>query len=154
MADSAPVLIWIAGTDQGCTYVNRYWLEFTGRTMESELGFGWAEGIHADDRHRALDTYRQAFDQRRPFRMDYRHRNRDGHYRWLFDIGVPRYEAGEVVGDIGSCVDITDRVEAEERVREHQEWLQVTLASIGDAVIATDTESRVSLLNPVAQRLT
>ena len=90
MADGAPVLIWMSGVDKLCIFFNKAWLDFTGRTLSQELGEGWSEGVHADDRERCLRTYADAFDGRREFTMEYRLRRHDGHYRWILDRGVPR----------------------------------------------------------------
>ena len=115
VANTAPVMLWMAGTDRLCTYVNQPWLEFTGRPLEAELGNGWADGLHGEDLKACLDDYTRAFDLREPFRMQYRIRRKDGEYRWLLDIGVPRFnQDGSFAGYIGSCLDITDRKQAEE----------------------------------------
>jgi PAS domain S-box-containing protein len=128
VADAAPVLIWMAGVDKLCTFFNKPWLEFTGRSVEEELGNGWAEGVHADDLQRCLKTYTEAFDARKPFVMQYRLRRSDGKYRWVSDDGVPRYDTlGEFAGYIGSCVDITELLKKEEALREFEE--RVTLAA-------------------------
>jgi PAS domain S-box-containing protein len=117
MADAAPVMIWMSGPDALATYVNQSWLAFTGRTVEEELGSGWSEGIHADDRQRSMETYMSAFDRRQPFSMEYRLRRNDGEYRWILDSGVPRYDpAGSFTGYIGSAVDVTERKKAEEAI--------------------------------------
>jgi PAS domain S-box-containing protein len=118
MADHAPVMLWKAGEDGLCTFFNSVWLEFSGRTMEQELGNGWAEGVHPEDFQRCMDTFMTAFVERRRFRMEYRLRRADGAYRWLLDTGVPHFhESGAFVGFIGSCVDITDMREADEENR-------------------------------------
>ncbi len=118
MADTAPVMVWVAGTDKLCTFFNRSWLEFTGRTMEEECGNGWSEGVHRDDYAQCLDTFNTAFDERRSFRMEYRLRRFDGEYRWLTDEGVPRYTPdGNFAGFIGSCIDFTERRNVEEALR-------------------------------------
>ncbi len=124
VADSAPVMIWMSGTDKLCTYFNKPWLDFTGRSLEQELGNGWAEAVNPEDLQRCLDTYTQAFDRREAFRMEYRLRRHDGEYRWLLDIGVPRFNPdGSFAGYIGSCIDMTEQRGAEEQLRHAQEDL-------------------------------
>ncbi|MEP7299717.1 MAG: PAS domain-containing protein, partial [Burkholderiales bacterium] len=119
MADAAPVLIWVSGTDKLCHWFNQPWLAFTGRSMDLEVGNGWAEGIHPDDFDRCLKTYSAAFDARTPFSMEYRLRRHDGEYRWLIDNGVPRHSAGgEFDGYIGSCLDVTEYKKAEAGLRD------------------------------------
>ncbi len=119
VANTAPVLIWMAGTDKLCTFFNQNWLNFTGRALTEELGSGWASGVHPDDLGQCLETYSAAFDSRRQFEMEYRLRRFDGVYRWLVDLGVPRFESdGTFCGYVGSCVDITERKTSEESLHQ------------------------------------
>lgn len=122
LVEQAPILIWRADVSSGCDYFNQRWLEFTGRTMEQELGNGWAEGVHPEDFQRCLDIFLGAFKQRVVFEMEYRLLRADGEYRWLFDRGVPLFTpGGEFVGYTGSCVDIHERVEAREALKRAHE---------------------------------
>lgn len=128
VANAAPVFIWMAGLDKLCTFFNKPWLEFTGRSIEQELGNGWAEGVHPDDLQKCLEVYTEAFDARQPFVMQYRLRRNDGEYRWLSDQGVARHDAqGGFAGYIGSCVDITELMKKEEALHEFEE--RVVLAA-------------------------
>jgi PAS domain S-box-containing protein len=119
VADKAPVLIWMAGTDKLCTFVNKGWLDFTGRSMHEELGEGWAASVHPEDLARVLGIYSSAFAARADFQVEYRLRRFDEEYRWILDHGVPRFEAnGTFCGYIGSCLDITDRKSQEASLQE------------------------------------
>jgi PAS domain S-box-containing protein len=131
MADAAPVLIWVAGVDKLCTFLNKPWLDFTGRSAEQELGNGWAEGVHRDDLQKSLAVYTQAFDVRQPFVMQYRLRRNDGEYRWISDQGVPRYdEQGKFAGYIGSCVDVTELMTKDEALRQSEERMRLAAAAV------------------------
>ncbi|WP_164851339.1 ATP-binding protein [Larkinella soli] len=172
VADSAPVLIWMAGTDRLCDFFNAGWLRFTGRTMEQELGNGWAEGVHPDDMDRCLDIYHSAFDARTEFEMEYRLRRHDGVYRWIFDRGLPRFgPEGDFLGYIGTCMDIhelkTGREELETRVRERtaelvakneeledqKEFAETILDSSVDVIAVFDREFRFLSLNRKGEEL-
>ena len=125
VADAAPVLIWMAGVDKLCTFFNKPWLQFTGRSMEQEFGNGWAEGVHEKDLERCLQVYTSAFDARQPFVMQYQLRRHDGEYRWISDQGVPRYDTnGTFAGYIGSCVDVTELVNKDRALRESEERMR------------------------------
>jgi PAS domain S-box-containing protein len=127
MADNAPVMIWISGIDKLSTYVNKQFLDFTGRTLEQEIANGWTEGIHPDDYIHCLDSYTINFDSRKRFEIEYRLRRKDGEYRWIFANGTPRFASnGEFLGYIGSCVDITERKESEVALtKAHEELSQL-----------------------------
>jgi PAS domain S-box-containing protein len=118
VANTAPVLIWMSGTDKLCTFFNQGWLSFTGRSMQQELGEGWVIGVHPDDVQRCIKTYSASFDARAPFEMEYRLRRFDGEFRWIVDFGTPRFEIdGTFCGYIGSAVDITERKSSEESLQ-------------------------------------
>ena len=150
VADTAPVLIWMSGTDRLCTYFNKPWLEFTGRSLDAELGNGWAEGVHPEDRQRCIDVYTQGFDRREEFRMNYRLRRHDSEYRWILDVGVPRFDqSGAFVGYIGIGLDETERKIAED-VRSRYAAI---VESSDDAIIGADRYGTITHWNKGAERL-
>lgn len=109
LIDTAPVMIWTADAGRHATGFNRAWLEFTGRSLEQEIGNGWISGIHPDDVEGCQRAYSTACDRREPFRIEYRLRRGDGEYRWVLHAGAPRLTSdGVVVGYTGSAVDITE----------------------------------------------
>ncbi|MGB8987411.1 MAG: PAS domain S-box protein [Candidatus Sulfotelmatobacter sp.] len=132
VANTAPVMIWTSGLDKLCDYFNQTWLKFTGRSLVSELGNGWAEGVYLEDVRECMSTYTRAFNARQPFEMEYRLRRHDGAYRWICVVAVPRFnENGSFAGYIGSCTDITDRKLAEE-----------VLSTVGRRLIEAHEEER------------
>src|SRR6266700_3445601 len=139
VADAAPVLIWMSGVDKLCTFFNKPWLEFTGRSLEKELGNGWAEGVHADDVQRCFKIYTEAFGARKAFVVQYRLRRHDGEYRWITDHGVPRYDVQKnFAGYIGSCMDVTDLISKEEALRDSEERMTLAATAAGLVVWTWD----------------
>ncbi len=151
MADCAPVMIWVAGTDRRCVYFNVPWLEFTGRPVEEELGHGWTAGVHPEDRVRCIAAYTQAFSAARPFELEFRLRRRDGEFRWLLTKGVPVVSGGSVGGFVGSCVDITDRMRAEQAARKREEDFKTLAENIPDVIVRFDRELRCLYVNRAAE---
>ncbi len=135
LADSGQALIWTANTDKLCTYFNRVWLDFTGRTFEQEYGHGWTEGVHPDDLQHCMTIYVSSFDRREKFSMHYRLRRHDGEYRWLQDDGSPRYDTeGEFAGYIGYCLDISDRKQVELALRDSESHYRLAFQTSPDSI--------------------
>jgi len=163
--DAAPVMIWVSGVDKLCTWFNKPWLDFTGRSLQQELGNGWAEGVHPIDLQRCLDIYIKQFDARERFRMQYRLRRHDGTYCWIDDIGVPRHARdGTFLGYWGSCTDVDEaaaRLEGKvavprrtERDAKSSSQLAVLIDSIQDyAIYMIDQQGRVISWNRGAARI-
>ena len=131
LADSSPVLIWMSDVDNQCTYLNQTWLDFTGRPLQAELGRGWLESVHPDDRERVWRATADAYRLRIRFTTESRLRRHDGEYRWILGEGVPRFTPdGAFAGYIGSCIDITERRLAEQRLRFLAEASRVVASSL------------------------
>ncbi|MDB5047162.1 MAG: hybrid sensor histidine kinase/response regulator [Fibrobacteres bacterium] len=173
MADGAPVLIWSSGLDQSCTWFNKQWLAFVGRTMAMEVGAGWTENVHPEDLELRLIIHANAFEARQPFEMEYRIRRHDGEWRWLLDSGIPRFEAvNAFAGFIGSCIDVTESHQAKQKLQAQMERLDLLnhiTRAIGEKqdlqsifqVVVRSLEENLSLdfgciceYDPVAENLT
>ncbi|MFW6358288.1 MAG: PAS domain S-box protein, partial [Chroococcales cyanobacterium] len=154
MADSAPVLLWVAETDGLCSFLNQPWLAFTGRTLEQELGNGWAENIHPEDYDHCLESYRAALKARQPIQMEYRLCRYDGEYRWLLDTAIPRFTpSGQFAGYIGSCIDISDLKTTQEVLRKRQ----AELIAMNDAsplgLFKTDAQGSCIYVNRMFEQI-
>jgi PAS domain S-box-containing protein len=161
IADAAPVLIWISDTTKKCIWLNKPWLEFTGRTMEQEYGDGWAESLHPQDFDRCIAIYFSSFEARKEFSIEYRLRRHDGEYRWMLVKGVPRFMSdGEFSGYIGSCIDITERKQVEEILRQSQAEAErqrrlydTILSNTPDLVYVFDLNHRFTYANDVLLKM-
>ncbi|MGN6390995.1 MAG: ATP-binding protein [Gemmatimonadales bacterium] len=131
--DALPVMLWTVAPDGRCDYVNARWLEFTGRPL-GELGAGWTERIHPDDREARRDRFQTAVTQRAPLQLEYRMRRYDEQYRWLLDVAVPRFGSnGEFLGLIGCSTDVTDRRQLEQRLVQGERAQAITQLAGGIA---------------------
>jgi len=148
MADTAPVFIWIADTGRRCTWVNQQWLDFTGRSLEQEVGDGWAESIHPEDRPKVRAAFYAAFERDAPFEIAYRLRRADGVYRWIVDRGVPRHaEDGAFLGFIGACADVSDAKEADLALQRERAFLRQVIDASPNLIFVKDRLGRFLLAN-------
>ncbi|MDB5751952.1 MAG: luxQ 3 [Ramlibacter sp.] len=133
MADHAPVMMWVTDASGACTYLNRRWHEFTGQPPHAALGLGWLDAIHPDDRAAAEASFLVADARRVPFETEYRLRRCDGSHRWVIDAAAPRFtDAGDYLGYVGSVIDIAERKEAEQLLRELNRQLARRVAEAGE----------------------
>jgi len=110
LVDASPAMLWTTDAGEQCTYLSQRWYDFTGRRTEQDLGRGWLENVHPDDRQRTVDAYIQAATARVPFAIDFRLRRHDGAYRWVIDSGLPRVdEDGRPNGYVGTVIDVHER---------------------------------------------
>jgi len=146
LADTAPVMIWIADHTKGCTYFNKVWCDFTGREHHELIGNGWASDVHPDDLDTCIQIYERSFDSRLPFTMEYRLRRHDGEYHWIMDNGVPRWlNETNFIGYIGSCMDISERKWSEFILKARIELSEYALKHTMDELL-TKTIDMVEVL--------
>ena len=141
MADHAPALIWTAEPSGAVTFFSSSWLEFTGRTLEEEIGDGWVTCVHQDDLEAAFDRYMEAIRSQREYQVEYRLRRHDGVYRWILDRGGPHYSSdGTLVGYIGIGVDVTEQKEAQATLVRREAVLEAVAAISGELVVEASWE--------------
>lgn len=147
--DDFPALIWKSKTNKNIDYVNKKWLEFTGRTFEQELGEGWAECVHPDDMDMCVKTYTEAFDKLETFEMEYRLKRFDGEYRWILDRAGPYYDIeGNFAGYIGACYDITEQRQAREILKRYE----LLSEKASDIILLIDVTGNIIEANAAAIR--
>jgi PAS domain S-box-containing protein len=139
LCESMAALIWMTDDTGACTYFNKRWLDFVGRSMEQEIGYGCMENFHPDDREMCLQLYQEHFAERDPFKVEYRLRRADGKYRWILDQASPQFRAdGSFAGYIGTCFDITDRKHTEEVLHRSEAKNRAFLGAIPDLMFLVD----------------
>jgi len=143
MVNDAPALIWIADEQNRGTWFNQTWLQYTGHTLEHELGNRWTQSIHPHDRETAATACQSAFDLRESFEIEFRLKRADGNYGWIADTGIPRFsESGRFIGYIGYCWDITDRKQAQLQIELDQQYLK-NLDTVSRILASTENLDQV-----------
>ncbi len=154
LADSAPVLIWMSGLAKEGVYFNRPWLEFTGAPLEKQVGDGWVDFVHPEDRARLLETCATAFRERRSFTSHCRLRRASGEYRWMLDTGTPRFDPdGTFAGFIGTCIDVTESRLAQEAIEENEQRLNIALRAGRMGVWAWDLGTNAVRWSPALEEI-
>ena len=152
LADAAPAMLWVTEPDGSCSFLSRGWYAFTGQSPAQGLGFGWIDAIHPDDRDAADDAFMEANLQQKGFKLEHRLQHADGSYRWVIDAGQPRFSsAGEFLGFVGNVLDISDRIQAEQALRETQQTLSTVFEALPVGVAVTDRDGKVVHANQEMQ---
>lgn len=158
--------VWDVDLRKGRTSYSATWTDMLGYRPGELDGDpnGWLTLIHPDDLDRVQAADR-AYEEGSAeyFEAEFRMRRKDGSYIWILDRGkvTERDDQGRMLRAIGTLTDISARKETEQRLEQsakeltaEKERLRLTLESIGDAVICTDSEGRITFVNPAAEKLT
>lgn len=161
ISDASPLGIFVSDREGGCVYTNTAYQKISGLTFEQTLGTNWSMTIHPDDRERVLAEWRAAARDLTPFQAEYRFRRADGAVVWTRVHSAGMHDGKTRLGLVWTVEDISERKTTESRLRAAEEALfaekeraQVTLNSIGDAVLTTDIESNITYLNLMAETIT
>ncbi|MEY4545502.1 MAG: hypothetical protein RL685_1697 [Pseudomonadota bacterium] len=126
LAESLPHLVWTCNPDGWCDYLSRQWVEYTGRPESEQLGYGWAEHLHPEDRERTRQEWTNATVRGDKFDVEFRLRRRDGAYRWFKTRAVPlRDLSGHIIKWFGSNTDFDDHKRTEQRLETQLERMSL-----------------------------
>ena len=151
LAEYTPMMVWMSNNDGEFTYFNQRWLNFRGQTLKEEQKMGWTKGLHPDDKQNVIDSYLTAFNNREQFELEYRLQNENGEYRWIYDLGTPMYDNYQnFTGYIGSCIDITERINSKKELKRSEKEKSIILNAIQDKLIYLNPEQKVQWTNQAA----
>jgi len=146
-------MVWRTGPHGETVEPSPRWKELTGQTMQSSSGEGWLEAVHPDDRAGTRERWHKALATLQPYETEYRIRRPDGSWRHMLARGLPVLdEAGQVQEWVGVLLDITERKQAEQAVRDAQQMLETVLNNIPQGVFWKDRHSRYLGCNAVVRR--
>jgi PAS domain S-box-containing protein len=154
LVEASPVLIWMSDTTANCTYFNQRWLDFRGQTLEEEKGMGWTKGLHEEDKEQTIHKFLDSFKKRKSFELEYRLRNKDHEFRWIYDIGNPMYDQNnQFMGYIGSCIDVTERREIEKALKESEEKFRTIFENSPLGIFRSTLQGKFLEVNPALAQM-
>jgi PAS domain S-box-containing protein len=114
ITNASPTALWMSDATGEIIYVNQTWLEWTGMSYEEHMGNGWTKAILPEDRLKVGEKLISDIASRSPYEVDFRLMRKDGEIRWCVATGNPQFnQDGVFTGYVGSCIDITDKTNAE-----------------------------------------
>ncbi len=148
LVESLPQLVWTTLPDGRCDYLSPQWVAYTGIPERAQLGYGWAEQLHPDDRPRAQQTWQEAVATGTNLTLEFRVRRADGIYRWFHTRAVPLHDAaGRIVKWFGTNTDVDDRKQAEETLKRTAEQLNQTNEEVRQFAYIVSHDLRAPLVN-------
>lgn len=153
--NTVPAIIWITDTDGQSVFLNKKWYSYTGQDFEEAKGMGWLNATHPDDRKKAEFAFLDGHNQKKPYSISFRLRNKEGGYRWVLDKASPKFDAeGNYEGMIGTVMDVHEERLKENLVREKEHRLQgiVKEATVATAIY-TGREMNIELANDAMIKL-
>lgn len=154
VTESLPQLVWTCRPDGACDYLSPQWIIYTGVPEAPQLGYGWLEQIHPEDRERVITAWKSIAPQGDNFSIEFRIRRRDDVYRWFHTQAVAlRDESGAIVKWFGANTDMHNIKESEAALRESEERLAGVVATAMDAILSVDSRQRITLFNRAAEEL-
>jgi PAS domain S-box-containing protein len=154
IADAAPVMFWTADANGRCTFVNRAWLEFTGRTLNDDLMDGWADAIHPDDRDAYLALRSTAIGREEDFVGECRVRRVDGEYRWTRQFSIAlRDDSGHIISYSGYVIDISQQRSVEAALSASTQRLEAIINAAPFVIITTTRDGRIESWNAAAEQI-
>ncbi len=161
MGDASPLGLFVSDAQGSCVYTNAAYHTISGLSFEQALGTNWSMAIHPEDRERVLAEWRIAARDQGPFQTEFRFLRGDDSVIWTRVNSAAMRGGTKSFGLVQTVEDISERKKtesvlrtAEEAIFEEKERAQVTLNSIGDAVLSTDLQGNVTYLNRVAEAMT
>lgn len=152
IADVAPAMLWVTEPDGFCSFLSRGWHEFTGQCKDEGFGYGWTLAIHPDDRELAKTAFIEANARRKEYECEFRLLHADGSYRWVIDLGRPRFSAtGDFLGFVGNVLDITHRKQAEEALHKTQTLMSTVFEILPVGVGVFNADGSAILTNKQMQ---